>query len=112
MLRGVVMKNLSFEILKRNVFLGPVDGSRRLPRVRGIRGNQDTILVGYVGKQGCFSATLVGGAVEIALYSDDPVSVARGLADGTHADAEFHKVPACPGWGFGAIHLLKDYLKG
>ena len=92
-----------------NMFSGPVDGKKKLPSAKRIKGTKN-ILVGYAGKPGCFSAQQAdNGYVDIGLYDQDPKTVAIALANGG-LDAAYVSVPRNPGWGFAAINLLRAYL--
>lgn len=90
---------------KEMMFVGAIAG-KKLPAVtkHPLLGS-DVLLVGYAGKQGCFSFRETGwGTVDVAIYSDcSPENLS--MADIYHP--EYREIPIRLGWGFEAIAELK-----
>lgn len=90
---------------KEFMFVGAIAG-KKLPAVRkhSLLAD-DALLVGYTGKQGCFSFRETGwGTVDVAIYADcTPESLTK--ADIYHP--EYREIPIRLGWGFEAIAELK-----
>lgn len=93
------------------MFQGPVSLGKKLPRVRPL-GTGGAILCGYPGKKHCFSARLIGGQVDVALYVDCyPKEVAENAAFRA-ANAYYTQMPEIPGWGYQAIAELRQQIEG
>ena len=90
---------------KEFMFVGAIPG-KKLPVVRKHPLlAHDVLLVGYTGKQGCFSFRETGwGTVDVAIYADcSPETLSMG--DIHHP--EYREIPIRLGWGFEAIAELK-----
>ena len=90
---------------KEMIFVGAIPG-KKLPAVTKhplLAG--DALLVGYTGKQGCFSFRETGrGTVDVAIYSDCSTAT---LTEADILHPVYREVPIRLGWGFEAIAELK-----
>lgn len=95
-------------LLKKRMWeRGGVTAGRKLPTVQ--RFKKDTVLAGYAGKDGCFSAQFEDGRIRVEIFSQDPKTVA--VAKETPAPVATTVLDETPGWGFDAIHILKEALR-
>ncbi len=90
---------------KELMFVGAIAG-KTLPAVTKhplLAG--DVLLVGYAGKQGCFSFRETGwGTVDVAIYCD---CCPETLTEADVFHPVYREIPIRLGWGFEAIAELK-----
>jgi hypothetical protein len=91
------------------IFQGAVNASKKLPMVRKHSLLQSGVkLVGYAGKQGCFSyRQLSDNRVDVSIY---PEAYPESLTESDIRNAPHSELEVVPGWGFKAIQLLKAEL--
>ncbi len=93
------------QLIKSNIFEGPVDGTKKLPSIRRHKAlPSQAWLVGYKDKPGCFSFQPKGPWVEVTLYPSVVPNSKEIVFDSDDAVVvllEHHN-----GWGFRAIHQL------
>ena len=90
---------------KELMFVGAIAG-KTLPAVtkHPLLGS-DVLIVGYAGKQGCFSFREIGrGAVDVAIYTD---CAPETLTEADILHPVYREIPIRLGWGFEAIAELK-----
>ena len=92
------------------MFQGPIAMSDVLPSVRKhpVLKAEGCYLVGYAGKQGCFSVIpLSDERVDVAFYEDtDP----KGLTEVDTYNAVYEEYTVVDGWGFSALWKLIELL--
>ena len=89
------------------------DPTRKGWRAKPLGSGSDFVLVGRPGVEGCFSAQVVRAFVpgveayiDLAIYLDTPSLIAKDRPYRV-ANAIYHRIAACPGWGLRAIELLE-----
>ncbi len=98
------------EVWWANIWNGPgAIAGKKHPEIRMIPGTKN-ILVGYEGKEGCFSARVIGDVVDVALYPETPEWVLDFMATHGSPDAAYRDVEDVPGWGYTASKHVKEIM--
>lgn len=92
------------------MFQGAVTMGKKLPMVKKHKKtlSDEAYLVGYPGKQGCFSVIYLGdNLVDVAFYTDcEP----KDLNEVSIVNALYEQYEVVPGWGFSAMVKMKELL--